>query len=337
MGAEVWSVTDDEAVVFDGSSVEIHSGLASDTTYQRAGLTWRTLPRPDGALLATVTAVNDLHFGETTCGLVSGMDLGPGLSSPAGAPPYPIVMNTAAAAEMDRLDPVAVVVKGDVTAAGSSEEYRAFETCYRPTFAARLHVIRGNHDNPAPGPAFDAPPFEAVEVPGAVLALLDTSRPGEGGGFLDAGQLHWLDDLAAAAETPVLVFGHHPCFQPGATDWVGDGSHLGIPDSAALVEVVARRPAIVGYFAGHTHRNRVRRFEATGQVPFAEVGSVKDFPGSWAEYRIHEGGILQIHRRLAEPAALAWSEECRALFAGLYPAYAAGEVADRCFALPTRR
>ena len=64
-----------------------------------------------------------------------------------------------------------------------------------------------------------------------------------------------------------------------------------------------------------------------------EVACVKDFPGAWAEYRVFEGGILQVHRRIASPEALAWSEKCRALFGGLYPQYAFGELGDRCFAI----
>jgi hypothetical protein len=96
--------------------------------------------------------------------------------------------------------------------------------------------------------------------------------------------------------------------------------------------VVARRPRIVGYFAGHTHRNRVRRFAATGDVPWVEVACVKDFPGAWAEYRVHEGGILQVFRRISAPEALAWSEKTRDLYGGLYGVYAFGELSDRCFA-----
>ncbi|MDQ6784988.1 MAG: metallophosphoesterase [Actinomycetota bacterium] len=331
MPGEVWTVADDEAVIFDGTTVAVRHGLAPDTDYRDGDVTWRTLPRPGGELLATVTAVNDLHFGETECGLLIDMNLGPVLSSAPGAPPYPTMMNTAAVAEMELLDPAAVIVKGDVTTVGLAAEYDAFEACYRPTFGDRLHITRGNHDNRATFAAFTAPLHEAVVVPGAVLALVDTSRPGEGGGSLDAGQLAWLDDVAASADRPVLVFGHHPCFEAGADDWMGAASHLATEDSEALIALVARRPAIVGYFSGHTHRNRVRRFAATGDVPFAEVGSVKDFPGSWAEYRIFEGGILAVHRRLSDPAALEWSESCRALFAGLYPRYAGGDPGDRSY------
>ena len=56
----------------------------------------------------------------------------------------------------------------------------------------------------------------------------------------------------------------------------------------------------MGYFAGHTHRNRVRRYGPTGDVPWVEVACVKDYPGAWAEYRVYEGGILQIFHRIYE-------------------------------------
>jgi 3',5'-cyclic-AMP phosphodiesterase len=100
---------------------------------------------------------------------------------------------------------------------------------------------------------------------------------------------------------------------------------------------VARRPRIVGYFAGHTHRNRVRRFSATGDVPWVEVACVKDFPGAWAEYRVYEGGILQVFRRISAPDALAWSEKTRDMYAGLYEVYAFGALADRCFPIAVDR
>ena len=41
----------------------------------------------------------------------------------------------------------------------------------------------------------------------------------------------------------------------------------------------ARHDNVVGYLAGHTHTNRVLRFERTGAVPFVEVACAKDYPG----------------------------------------------------------
>jgi hypothetical protein len=149
--------------------------------------------------------------------------------------------------------------------------------------------------------------------------------------------------LAAEADGPVLVFGHHPLIvddealvqQFGAAALFGSGL---IPAGAdRLAAVIARRPALVGYFAGHTHRNKLRHHPATGSVPWVEVACAKDFPGSWAEYRVFEGGILQVHRRIhARPEAVEWSERCRALFGGFYPWYALGAIEDRCFEIPLR-
>ena len=61
-----------------------------------------------------------------------------------------------------------------------------------------------------------------------------------------------------------MVMGHHQT-------WVGSVSgarppdYFGISpdDSDALVALIARRPRVVAYAAGHTHRNRVRRVAAS--------------------------------------------------------------------------
>jgi 3',5'-cyclic AMP phosphodiesterase CpdA len=226
-----------------------------------------------------------------------------------------------------------VVVKGDLTAHGRDDELGAFLDCYQPAFDGRLHWVRGNHDA-VPRSAVPATGPRQVTLPGVCLALLDTAVVGRAGGAVDDDQLEWLDQLAAESDRPVLVFGHHHVWGPG--EGGRDEGYFGIEPSSSerLAEVVARRPAILGYFAGHTHRNRVRRLPVTGEVPWVEVACTKDFPGGWAEYQVYEGGILQVfHRISASPEALAWTERTRALFGGLYPAYAFGDLGDRCFAI----
>ena len=337
MSFELATLGDDEAVVFDGPIAHRYEGLQPGTEQQAGALTVRTLRRPPGARLATVATVNDMHFGEAVCGVIAGLDLGPVLSVDPGQPPYPLVMNEAAIAEIQTLAPDAVVAKGDLTASGSVEEYQQFEALYRSAFGDRLMVTRGNHDNPGWQPP---PPVQAVELPGVILAVLDTSLPGRVGGAVDAPQADWLDELASRSDRPVLVFGHHPPAEEEPLRFNGRSilpAGLGKSSTVRLAAVVARRPAIVGYFAGHTHRNKVRHLSSTGSFPWVEVACVKDFPGSWAEYRVFEGGILQIHRRIhRDPAALAWSERCRTLYGGLYPAYAWGSVHDRCFEIGLR-
>ncbi|GAC1315418.1 MAG: hypothetical protein NVSMB12_10910 [Acidimicrobiales bacterium] len=330
MDAELTTVADDEVVVHVGPEVRRYRNLRPATRYALDGVDAETLPRPGGELLSVVATVNDVHFGEVECGRVDGTDIGPVLTSEPGAPPYPEVMNAAAIREIAALDADAVVAKGDLTAAGTLEEYDAFLAHYEGAFGAKLHHVRGNHD--AAGFSFADTPCQEVALPGVVLAILDSVVPGSEFGQLQAAQLEWLDELAARADRPVLVFTHHHPWDPASGTRPERYFGIGPADSEALVEVVARRAAIRGWFAGHTHRNRVRWFGAAPGVPFVEVASVKDFPGSWAEYRIYDGGMLQIHRRVSSRAALAWTDRTRAMFGGLYGAYSFGRLEDRCLA-----
>jgi hypothetical protein len=287
----------------------------------------RTLARPAGRLLATIATANDVHFGETECGKTGDPAtdaIGPILRREPGEPPYPEVMNGAVVDEMLTLGPDVVVVKGDLTDTGRPEEYEAFLACYGRV-GARMHHVRGNHDAMRdPELAREGAPY-ALALDGVTLAVLDTTAPGHVGGRLDAEQRGWLDDLAAATSDAVLVFAHHPPLNPDP--------RYGLPtaDHDALLAVFARRENIVGYLAGHTHTNHVVREPAGRDVPCVEVACTKDYPGAWAEYRVHEGGYTQVMRRVTAPAARAWSERGRHMIQGIYRDLVLGTIADRCF------
>jgi hypothetical protein len=99
-----------------------------------------------------------------------------------------------------------------------------------------------------------------IDLPGISIAMLDTVLSERTPGSITASQLQWLDDRAATADRPVMVVGHHQ-------QWISGKRHseyFGLdPDSSDdLAEVVARRPRILAYTAGHTHRHRVRRMSA---------------------------------------------------------------------------
>jgi Icc protein len=331
---DLTTVADDEVVLHDGVDVHRHNGLSPDTSYRFDGHEVRTLPRP-GELLATFCTVNDVHYGEIECGILDGLEGGPVYRSAPGDEPYPALMNRCAIADMSRVAPEVVVVKGDLTASGTRYEYQDFLDAYLPAFGERLMHVRGNHDAYY-GEDFASDAPIARTLPGVIVAMIDTSIPHLASGGVSAETLDWLDALAADADRPVLVFGHHHPWNPDSADRPEGYFGIAPDDSERLVELVARRPRICGYFAGHTHRNRVRRFRATGGVPFVEVACVKDFPGAWAEYRVYEGGILQIFRRISAPEALTWSEKTRDMYAGLYAAYAFGDLGDRCFAIEPR-
>lgn len=322
-----------------GAEVRRLDGLPPDHDVTVEGMTLRTLPRPAGQLLCRVATVNDVHFGEVECGRIDDHPQGPIQRAAPGEPPYPEVMNRAAADEITQIDPAAVIVKGDLTRAGTVEEFVAFDQCWLRRFGDRLHVVRGNHD------AYEGQQVylgdQWIVLDGVIVALMDTVIPEHTTGRLRPEQLQWLDDLAATADRPVLVMGHHQQWIPDPHDAQPKRSddYFGLhPDASdELATVIARRPRIVAYTAGHTHRHRVRT--TAGGAPSIEVGCVKDFPGTWAEYRVHEGGILQVVHRMSTPEALAWSERCRHLYADFgvdYATYAMGHLNDRCFEIALR-
>jgi Icc protein len=331
---ELTTVADDLAIFHDGDEVYVHDGLAPESDHELHGISFRTLPRP-GERLATFCTVNDVHFGETECGVLEGFELGPVFRREDGEEPYPETMNRCAIAEMQAVDPVAVVVKGDLTARGLDDEYEAFLRAYRSAFGERLHHVRGNHDAYTGGTFASDAPFTVI-LPGVVLAVIDTTIPTQTPGQVTDETLEWLDAVALDADRPVLLFGHHHVWSPDSNQRPATYFGINPDDSERLVALVAKRPSILGYFAGHTHRNRVRHITATGPVPWVEVACVKDFPGTWAEYRVHEGGVLQVHHRISTPDALAWTEQTRGMFGGMYPSYAFGELPDRCFLISPR-
>jgi predicted phosphodiesterase len=336
---DVTTVADDLIVAHDGTEVHRLIDLEPGTEHDVRGVLVRTLERPAGELLCRFGTVNDVHFGEVEAGRIDDNAGGPIQRVADDEAPYPETMNRGAAAEMATADLAAVIVKGDLTLDGAPDELAAFERCYRDVFGDRLHVVRGNHD------AYRGQTYYAgdqwIELPGVAVALMDTTIPCKTSGWLSTEQLDWLDTYAAAADVPVIAMGHHQQWVASVAGRPANRSddYFGLhPDASdALADVMARRPAIIAYTAGHTHRHRVRRL-ASG-VPTVEIGCVKDFPGTWGEYRVYEGGVTQVVHRVSTPEALQWSERCRHLYSDFgidYETYALGRLEDRCFNLALR-
>ncbi len=348
MGAfEVTTVADDSAVLhevpeFSDSEVPVVDvkrldGLEPETDYDIEGLVVRTLPRPPGELLCRIATVNDVHFGETEAGRIDDHPDGPIMRAAPDEPPYPETMNRAAVAEIAAIDPAAVIVKGDLSVDGTPEEFAAFEACYGDAFADRLHVARGNHD--AYRRQSDYAGDQWIELPGVNIALMDTTIPGATTGSLSSTQLEWLEYHAAESAEPVIVMGHHQQWIPSG-DGTRSDTYFGLhPDpSDALDEIAERRASIIAYTAGHTHRHR-RRSMARSGIASIEIGCTKDFPGTWAEYRVYESAVMQVVHRISAPDALSWSARCRYLYRDFgvdYASYALGSLSDRCMVIGGR-
>ena len=338
---DITTVADDLIVLHDGVTVARYENLQPATSYTFMGQQVTTLSRPEGELLCRFATVNDVHFGEVEAGRIDDRADGPIERAAPGEPPYPETMNHGAAAEIEAVGAAAVIVKGDLSVDGRPDEWAAFEACYRNRFGERLHVVRGNHDAYRGQTAYAGDQW--IVLPGVAIALLDTVIPLQTTGNLLAPQLEWLETHTAAADTPVIVMGHHQQWLAGLGASAGldhrSAGYFGLhPDASdALADVIARNSRIVAYTAGHTHRHRVRHM-ACG-VPSIEIGCVKDFPGTWAEYRVYEGGITQVVHRISTPEALSWSERCRHLYRDFgvdYETYALGALEDRCCNIPLR-
>jgi 3',5'-cyclic-AMP phosphodiesterase len=123
-----------------------------------------------------------------------------------------------------------------------------------------VYVLPGNHDDRralhrhfgVPG-ANGEPVQYSVDLGPLRLVVLDTTRPGQDPGALDAERLDWLDaELSSAPDVPTLIAMHHPPLVTGIPSW----DEFGLPasDRRALGDVVQRHPQVRRLVAGHLHR-----------------------------------------------------------------------------------
>jgi 3',5'-cyclic-AMP phosphodiesterase len=161
--------------------------------------------------------------------------------------------------------PDAVLLSGDVTEHGSSEEYALVAELLAP-LTLPLHVIPGNHDDRdqlretagAPGAAGEPLQYSA-EVGSLRLVACDTTVAGEDGGALGPDRLAWLDtELATDREAPTVLAMHHPPVSTGHP--LLDAIGLAEADRGALAELVSANPQVKRIVCGHVHRG------ATGAI-----------------------------------------------------------------------
>jgi len=290
-----------------------------------------TPPQLDGPELCRVATINDLHIGATSFGFFGTM------KEPAARVPHAVRCVESAIRDALAWGARLLVVKGDLTHKGRESEWRTIGELLASQ-PVPVAVVPGNHDvkpyrHLDPQPALAAHGLhlvhgmEVIDLPGVRVVLADTTVPD-----FDRGHIaHVAADIvrvAARAAGGVLVALHHhpqryrfPTFLP-----------TGIPGpeaAAFLSDLAAANPSTL-VTTGHTHRHR--RHERFG-LTVCEVGSTKDYPGTWTGYVVHASGIRQVVRRVSDPTCLPWLDYTGRAALGLWRRWSPGRLDDRCFAV----
>ncbi|GLX01062.1 metallophosphoesterase [Microtetraspora sp. NBRC 16547] len=166
-----------------------------------------------------------------------------------------------------RLPVDAILLTGDIADHGAVEEYEIarglIETDVPLVLCPGNHDIRENlrkvllSDPGEESTNGAAPVNQVLRLPGATIALCDSSIPGRPDGILSDETLDWLDGvLAATPEVPAFVGMHHPAV-PLGIPYV-DEIRLGEPER--LAAVLARHPQVVAVLAGHAHTGAATTF-----------------------------------------------------------------------------
>ena len=283
---ELTTVADDEAVVHVGAQVRTYDELPADTVPAR-----RVHHAARGELLSRITTVNDVHFGETT-GHIDGAEGSRRSRSGRARRPYPELMagcgqEMATAARPRR-------GQGDLTSSRTGEEYQRFLGCTAPS-ATGWCTWRQPRATPVCSAAWPmgAPP---------------AGRDGRGARHLRDGRVNGAcpPTSSVARRARLAPTGRCSCSATtcGTPTRPADDVFGIVPGATGRSTRCSHGDALLGYFADHTHRNRVVRLPGSGK-PF--VGSrASRTAGTWAVPGLR-GVILQVHRRISTEA-LEWSE-----------------------------
>jgi 3',5'-cyclic-AMP phosphodiesterase len=295
-----------------------------------------TLTPPPGRLLSRFASMSDLHVGERRFGMGGRIQEGAELGGPSA-----LLCLQAAVAEATAWGAELMAARGDLTHNSRAEQFDLAARTLTGSGLPALGVL-GNHDvrRKADGVALAASGGLVVtddvachDLPGIRLVIAHSPLVGDHRGDLPAKRMARIAELCAAAPLwggrpgMAAVILHNPL--NAHSRWLSPYPP-GIPKDqslrfASLLRGANPRTVVL---AGHRHRNR--RFKVGG-VTVAEVGSTKDYPGSWAGYAVYEGGIRQVIRRVAAPAALAWTEATGRSLGGQWARWTPGRLTDRCW------
>lgn len=161
----------------------------------------------------------------------------------------------------------AVLVTGDITDHGTTEEYEQA----RAELVSRYPVLMcpGNHDDrvayrrtllgeSGPDHKLDAPINETHRIGDVTFAMCDSSIPGENSGYLSDDTLEWLDGVLreTPAGTRAFVCFHHPPVELHSPFVDRIRQH----GERRLATMIERHRHVVALLCGHAHTAGVTTF-----------------------------------------------------------------------------
>ena len=317
-----------------GYVYQIRSGDKLAPATDRSPGNFRTLSEPPGEFLFDFATVNDTHVGEQVAGLIciGGMCLGQGFTTPWPDHPHWEFTNEAAVDAINEISPEFVIHKGDVSSEYSEDQFRTAKAIF-DGLRMPYYVLRGNHDRIGEREedffkkVFNLEStYRFFEHKEHVFVLLDSVNLFTGLPEIDDQQFSWLEEvLASFTNTRVLIFLHHTVTRGAQFFGITPG------DRERLVSLIARHGNVIGVFSGHSHRACVTYDLSTGDLPFAETPSTKEYPGGFAYYRIYSEGYIQTFYRTSCSYCLPWFEITKGEYLGLAPRILFGQVQDRSF------
>lgn len=297
----------------------------------------RTLDALDGPELCRVATISDLHLGTEVFG-----QQGTIREHPTPSVAHPERCARAALDEASAWGAERIVVKGDMTNYGQVPEWRTYRRLLDAT-SPPVDGLPGNHDRAFTAGRPGLSPEQAARTFGLSMAspvtirdhdglriiLVDTTGDTRHIGHV-VGRTEAVFEAAAevSGDRAVLVALHHH-LQPHV---VSEGWPIGVPrqESRSFLEGLHGANPRTLVTSGHTHRHR--RWEHAG-ITATQVGATKDYPGVWAGYVAHEGGLRQVVRRVARPDCLRWTDHTRRAALGTWRWAAPGRLSWRCFDL----
>ena len=205
----------------------------------------------------------------------------------------------------------AVLVTGDIADHGTPAEYAealaVLSSRHRVLLCPGNHDVRGPYREVLVGTTGEGPVNVLHEVAGVVVAMCDSSVPGEDWGRLDDETLAWLDEaLTRTREQPALVAFHHPPVLLH-NDLI-DG--LRLRDAQPLADLLGRHPQVAAVLVGHAHAAAASTFAgrpllvapgvvSTLLLPWEGRGHLDlELPPSVAFHVLDDDGRLTTHYRV---------------------------------------